>query len=190
MKKFMISYMDNMNFAFQTKFMLDKHIDGGITDVKILFGNKIDDIKYKKNDVLMWNWIEKILPIAMECDDDILIMEDDVRFGKSLMDMPIDDYDICWIGFRRGRLEHKKQRITGTQCLYIKKHVLKDIYDNFCSYKRKIHVDHALSKFCVANEKKYKVYQPKLSYCYEQEHTSLISLDNWSKYTKKNHKLK
>jgi len=182
MKKFMISYMDNMNFAFQTKFMLDRI---GITDTKILFGNKIDDIKYKKNQVCMWNWIEKILPIAMECDDDILIMEDDVRFSKSLMDVPIDDYDICWIGFRRGRLENKRQRITGSQCLYIKKHVLKDIYDNFCSYKRKIHVDHALSKFCVANEKKYKVYQPKLSYIYEQEHTSLISKDNWSQYTKK-----
>lgn len=179
MKQFIITYEDNLDFARQTKFMMKQQYD---IEPEIIVGNKIDDIN-SRTQVCMSNWIDHILPKAIECGEDVIIYEDDVRLTKSLKDLPFDCNDIVWFGFRRGRLEHKRQSITGTQSLYIKKEVLQDIYDNFLSYKKKIHLDNAFSKFCVKFSKKYKIYQPKLSYCYEQPHTSLISLDDWSTYS-------
>ena len=155
MKQFIITYEDNLDFARQTKFMMKQQYD---IEPEIIVGNKIDDIN-SRTQVMMSNWIDHILPKAIECSEDVIIYEDDVRLTKSLKDLPFDCNDIVWFGFRR------------------------DIYDNFLSYKKKIHLDNAFSKFCVKFSKKYKIYQPKLSYCYEQPHTSLISLDDWSTYS-------
>lgn len=181
MKTFIISYFENLDFALTTKFIMKK--DWNIESWLIL-GNKIDNDKYTRLTVCHWNWIEHIIPELIKCNDDVIILEDDVRFAKDINDLPFDDYDIIWFGFRRGRLEQKKQRITGSQGLYLKKEVLQDLRDNFNSYKSKIHVDHCLSKFCVKYKDKYKIYQPLLSYVYEKDHESLISLDRWQQYTK------
>ena len=181
MKVFLTTYQDNLPFALETKRILKETWN---IDSYFIMGNKVDNDKYTKNRVVHWNWIEKILPICLFLGEDCIILEDDVRLTKSLDDLPFDEYDIIWAGFRRGRLEQKKQRITGIQAIYIKKEVLQDLYDNFCNYKNKIHVDHAMSKFCVEFMDKYKIYQPKLSYSYEEEHDSLISFDQWKQYTK------
>ena len=181
MKCFLISYFDNKDFAFDTKFTLQKECN---IESWLILGNKVDDNKYLRRTVQHWNWIEHIIPELIKCDDDVIVFEDDVRLVKPLDDLPFDDYDVIWFGFRRGRLEQKKQVITGSQGVYFKKEVLQDLKDNFNSYKAKLHVDHALSKFILEYKDKYKFYQPKLSYIYEKEHTSLISLDNWSMYTK------
>ena len=181
MKCFLTSYYDNIDFAFTTKFILQKEWN---IETSLILGNKIDNDKYSKNQIVHWNWIEKIIPELIKCDDDVIVFEDDVRLVKPLDDLPFDDYDIIWLGFRRGRLEHKKQRITGAQAIYIKKEVLQDLKEHFNNYKKKIHADNCMSQFCVKYKDKYKVYQPKLSYVYEKEHTSLISLDNWETYSK------
>ena len=181
MKCYITSYHDNIDFAFTTKFILQK--DWNI-ETWLILGNKIDNDKYTRTNVVHWNWLEHILPELIKCDDDVIVFEDDVRLVKPLDDLPFDDYDIIWLGFRRGRLEHKKKTITGLQGIYFKKEVLQDLKDNFNSYKKKIHADNCMSKFCCEFMEKYKVYQPKLSYVYEKEHESKISLDNWSMYTK------
>jgi len=179
MKCFIITHNDNLEFAGKTH----TYFKNIAIDTELVVGSTIDEKKYKRCEVLMWNWIEVLLPKCIECGEDVIIFEDDCRMSKSISDIPFDDYDIIWFGYRRGSFETKKQRITGTQGLYFKKEVLKDLYDKFCSSKRKIHLDHAMSKFCVEFAEKYKIFQTELSYCYEKDHTSLISLDNWAKYT-------
>ena len=181
MKTFIVSYFENLEFALTTKFIMKK--DWNIESWLIL-GNKIDNDKYTRTNVLHWNWIEHILPELIKCNDDVIVMEDDVRLTKELDELPFDDYDICWFGFRRGRLEQKKQRITGTQGIYFKKEVLQDLNEHFNNYKKKIHADNCMSQFCIKYKDKYKVYQPLLSYVYEKDHESHISLDNWAMYTK------
>lgn len=181
MKCFITSYYDNLEFALTTKFIMRKDWD---LETWLILGNKIDNDKYTRTNVVHWNWIEHLLPELIKCEDDVIVFEDDVRIDKELDDLPFDDYDIIWFGFRRGRLEHKKKTITGLQGIYFKKEVLQDLKDNFNKYKKKIHADNCMSKFCCEFMDKYKVYQPKLSYVYEKEHESLISLDNWSMYTK------
>jgi len=181
MKYFILTYEGNIEFARETQ----EYLKNIAIDSELVVGATIDNQKYKRCEVVMWNWIEVLLPKCIECNEDVIIFEDDVRMIKPLSDIPFDDYDIIWFGYRRGKFENKNKRITGTQALYLKKEVLKDLYDNFSSYKRKIHLDHAMSKFCVKFMEKYKIYQTKLSYCCEKEHTSLISLDNWKQYSVK-----
>ena len=181
MKHFITTYEDNFDFALQTKFNM---YQGKGLDPEIIIGEKIDNDKYKRTTVLHWNWIEKVIPKCIESGDDCIVFEDDVRLTGDLNDLKYQENDIIWFGFRRGRLENKNKTITGTQALYFKKEVLLDLYDYFSNYKNKIQIDNLMSKFCVEFSKKYKIQQPKSSYCYEQEHTSLISLDDWSSYTK------
>ena len=181
MKCFILTHNDNIDFARETQ----RHLKNIAIDTELVIGATIDDQKYKRCEVVMWNWIEVLLPKCIECNEDVIIFEDDVRMVKPLSDIPFDDYQVIWFGYRRGKFQNKNKRITGNQALYLKKEVLQDLYDNFCSYKRKIHCDHAMSKFCVEFMEKYKITQTKLSFCYEKEHTSLISLDNWSKYSGK-----
>ena len=179
MKHFVITHKDNLDFARETQTYL-KNI---AIDTELIVGETVDNKKYKRTNVLMLNWIEVLLPKIIECDDDVCIFEDDVRMSRSLADLPFDDYHIIWFGYRRGKLQNKNKRITGTQALYFKKEVLKDLKEHFSNYKRKIHLDHAMSKFCTEFAEKYNLYQTELSYCYEKDHTSLISQDNWKKYT-------
>jgi len=181
MKCFITSYFDNKDFAFDTKFTLKKDWD---LETWLILGNKIDNDKYTRTNVVHWNWIEHLIPELIKCDDDVIVFEDDVRITTELDDLPFDDYHIIWMGFRRGRLEQKKQRITGLQGIYFKKEVLQDLKEHFNSYKKKIHADNCISQFCIKYKDKYKFYQPKLSFMYEKEHDSKISLDNWSMYTK------
>ena len=180
MKYFILTHKNNIDFAKQTQEYF-KNI--GI-DTELIVGETIDNEKYTRTTVLMWNWIQALLPKCIECNEHVCIFEDDCRIVKPLCDLPFDDYDIIWFGYRKGRLEHKRKTITGTQAIYFKKEVLKDLYDNFNQRKRKIHLDNGMSQFCVKIMDKYKIKQPKLSYCYEEEHESLISLDNWRTYTK------
>ena len=180
MKQFIITYEDNFDFALTTKIIMNKEYD---LDPEIIVGHTVSE-KYSRTEVIMYNWIDFILPKAIEYGEDIIVYEDDVRLTQPIHDLPFLDNDIVWFGFRRGRLEHKRQTITGTQAMFFKKEVLQDIYDNFCSYKKKIQIDNGMSKFCVKFSKKYNIYQPKLSFCYEKEHESLISLDKWDQYTK------
>jgi hypothetical protein len=180
MKCFIITHEGNLEFAQETQ----EHFKKIDIDTELVVGATIDNQKYKRCEVVMWTWVEVLLPKCIECKEDVVIFEDDVRMVQSLSDLQFDDYDIIWFGYRRGKLENKNKRITGTQAFYLKKEVLKDLYDNFYNYKRKIHCDHAMSKFCVEFMDKYKITQTKLSYCYEKEHTSLISLDNWETYSK------
>ena len=179
MKYFVITHQSNIDFAKETQ----TYFKNIAIDTELIVGKDIDNVKYKRTNVLMWNWIEYVLPKIIDCNDDVCIFEDDCRMSRPLCDIPFDDYHIIWMGYRRGSLKNKNKRITGTQGLYFKKEVLQDLKDNFYNSKNKIHLDHAMSKFCTEFMDKYKIYHPKCSYCYEQEHTSLISLDNWKKYT-------
>jgi len=180
MKYFIITYENNLDFAEKTKLIMNKNFE---LDPEIIVGNSIDEVN-KRTQVCMSNWVDHILPKAIESKEDIIVFEDDVRLIKPIHTLQFDDYDIIWFGYRRGRLEQKKKAICGTQALYIKKEVLKDLYDNFLNYKKYIHVDRAFSKFCIQFQNKYKINQTKLSYVYEEQHTSLISLDKWDQYTK------
>lgn len=179
MNSFIITHEDNIDFALKTQ----THLKNIAIDTELVVGATIDNQKYKRCEVLMWNWIEVLLPKCIQCKKDVIIFEDDVRMVRSISDIPFDDYDIIWFGYRRGKFENKNKRITGTQAIYLKKEVLQDLYDNFYNSKNKIHLDHAMSKFCVKFMDKYKITQTKLSYVYEKEHTSLISLDNWETYS-------
>ena len=177
MKHYIITYENNLPFANETSQILK---DKWGIDCEIIVGHTIGGI-YQRTNVLMYNWIDFILPKAMWEGEDVIIFEDDIRLIKSI-NVPI--CDVYWFGFRRGRLENKKPYITGTQGMFFKKEVLSDCYDNFNTRKRKCQIDYGMSQFCCGVAKKYNIQQPKSSYCYEQEHTSLISLDDWSKFSK------
>ena len=180
MKYFLITHQENFDFAIATKYILATDWD---IDAEIIVGHTISD-KYPRTGVLHHNWIDYVLPKCIESGESCIVFEDDVRLKQNIQDLPYDDFDLIWFGFRRGKLTNKNHRVTGTQGLYLSKDILKDVYDNFIQYKRKIHLDHLVSKFCMEFIDKYRITQTKLSYCYEKEHDSLISLDDWSKYTK------
>lgn len=181
MKCFLISYEDNLDFAETTRSILQNEWN---IETSLILGNKIDNDKYTRTKVCHWNWIEHLIPELIKCEDDVIVFEDDVRICRELDDLPFDDYHLIWFGFRRGRLEQKKKRITGSQGVYLKKEVLQDLKEHLNSWKNKIHLDHAMSQFCVKYKDKYKIYQPDKSFVYEQIHESLISLDRWQQYTK------
>jgi|TARA_R110000823_G_scaffold170086_1_gene302599 hypothetical protein len=177
MKHFIITYENNLDFARETSDILKRDWD---IDCEIIVGHTIGG-KYHRTNVLTYNWIDFILPRAMQCDEDVIIFEDDIRLVKSI---EIPECDVYWFGYRKGRLTNKRPYITGTQGLFFKKHILLELYDNFNGRKRKCHTDYALSQFCCGVMEKYHIEQPKLSLCYEQDHTSLISMDDWSKFSK------
>tara|TARA_R110002074_G_scaffold302247_1_gene473531 strand:- start:815 stop:1384 length:570 start_codon:yes stop_codon:yes gene_type:complete len=176
MKHFIITYENNLDFARETSDILKRDWD---IDCEIIVGHTIGG-KYHRTNVIMYNWIDFILPRAMQCEEDVIIFEDDIRLVKSI---EIPDCDVYWFGFRKGRLTNKRPYITGTQGIFFKKNILSELYDNFNARKRKCQIDYGMSQFCCGVMEKYKIEQPKLSLCYEQEHTSLISMDDWSKFT-------
>ena len=173
MKTLIITYKDNLEFAKETARVLKN--DWNI-DSELIIGHKIGG-QYTRTNVIMQNWCD----FLGEEEDTTMVLDDDVRFVKDPMDIDFN-IDVNWIGFRRGRLENKRPFITGSQAVVFKKGVLKEVVRDFASKKKKIHLDYGLSRFLVKN--KYSIFQPKLSYCYEADHQSLISLDNWSQYTK------
>jgi hypothetical protein len=177
----MLSYEDNEDFALQTKYILKRDWD---IDCEIIFGYKVDE-HHSKNKVLMQGVTDFLLPKALEHGEDIYYIEDDVRFTSHPMLIPTNNYDVIWSGYRKGKLTNKSPHnvITGSQAIYIKKDILKLLYDNFNNRKNKIHIDRAFSYFFNENPK-INVLQTKKSICYEKEHKSLISKDDWSKYTK------
>tara|TARA_Y100001937_G_scaffold126703_1_gene196685 strand:- start:6917 stop:7444 length:528 start_codon:yes stop_codon:yes gene_type:complete len=173
MKTKIITYKDNLEFAQETQKILktDWNIES-----ELIIGHKIGG-QYTRTNVIMHNWCD----FLGDEEDTIMVLDDDVRFVKDPMDIDFN-IDVNWIGFRRGRLENKRPFITGSQAVVFKKGVLKDIIKDFSSKKKKIQIDYGLSRFLVKND--YSIFQPKLSYAYEQDHISLISLDKWSQYTK------
>jgi len=175
MKTLILTYKDNLEFAEETARVLKN--DWNI-DSELIIGHKIGG-QYTRTNIVMENWCE----FLGEEEDTIMVLEDDVRFVKDPMDIDFN-IDVNWIGFRRGRLENKRPFITGNQAVVFKKGVLKEVVRDFSSKKKKIQIDYGLSKFLVKNKNKYSIFQPKLSYCYEKDHISLISLDKWSQYTK------
>tara|TARA_R100000664_G_scaffold1539_3_gene3902 strand:+ start:2649 stop:3185 length:537 start_codon:yes stop_codon:yes gene_type:complete len=175
MKTLILTYKDNLEFAEETARVLKN--DWNI-DSEIIIGHKIGG-QYTRTNVVMENWCD----LLGEEEDTTMVLEDDVRFVKDPMDIDFN-IDVNWIGFRKGRLEYKKPFITGIQAVVFKKGVLKEVVRDFSSKKKKIQIDYGLSKFLVKNKNKYSIFQPKLSYAYEQDHQSLISLDKWSQYTK------
>jgi hypothetical protein len=178
---FIITYQDNLLFAKETQRILKETWN---IESEIIIGHKIDNDKYKRTGVLMHNWCDFLIPQATKSKcSHIMVLDDDVRFVKNPNEIHLD-HDVNWIGFRRGRLENKRPFITGSQAVVFKKDILTDIYDNFSSKKKKIHLDYGLSRFLTINKNKYKIFQPKLSYAYEKDHESLISLDKWKQYTK------
>tara|TARA_R110000803_G_scaffold64838_1_gene125963 strand:- start:709 stop:1257 length:549 start_codon:yes stop_codon:yes gene_type:complete len=178
MKHFIITYEDNLQFANETNQILK---DKWNIDCEIIVGHKLSE-KHTRTQVLMWNWIDFVLPKGIANDDDVIVFEDDIRLVEAII---VPDCDMYWFGYRRGKLTNKRPYITGTQGIYFKKHILSELYDNFNNRKRKCHLDFGMSQFCCGVMDKYKIEQSKLSLCYEQEHTSLISMDDWSKYSSK-----
>jgi hypothetical protein len=176
----LLTYQDNIPFAEETQRVLKEKWD---LDAEIIIGYMINNEKYTRTNVIMEAWVDLVIPRALSSDEEmIMILDDDVRFVRDPRE--IDYYaDVNWIGFRRGRLTNKKPVITGSQAVVFRRDVLPLIYDNFVIKKKKVHLDRGLSKVLKQFENKIKIHQPKLSYCYEQEHTSLISLDKWSQYT-------
>jgi hypothetical protein len=181
MKTFILTYQDNLPFAKETQKLLKEQWK---VNSEIIIGHKIDNDKYTRQGVLMWNWVDFLKPKVMKSKaSHIMVLDDDVRFVKNPYDINFNN-DVNWIGFRRGRLTNKRPFITGSQAVVFKKDVLKNIDEYFSSKKKKIHLDYGLSRFLTINKDKYKIFQPKLSYAYEQDHESLISLDKWKQYTK------
>lgn len=177
----LLTYQDNIPFAEETQRVLKEKWD---LDAEIIIGYMINNEKYTRTTVVMEGWCDFLLPRALSSDEErIMFIEDDVRFVRDPREFD-ESADADWIGFRRGRLTNKRPFITGIQAIVFKREVLPLIYDNFVIKKKKIQIDYGLSKVLKQFENKIKIHQPKLSYCYEQEHTSLISLDKWSQYTK------
>ena len=177
----LLTYADNLPFAQETQKELK---DKWGLDSEIIVGYKINNEKYTRTNVIMEAWVDLVIPRALSTSEErIMILDDDVRFVRDPREID-ETADVDWIGFRRGRLSNKRPFITGSQAVVFKREVLPLIYDNFHSKKRKIHLDYGLSKVLKQLENKIKINQPKLSYCYEQDHQSLISLDKWSQYTK------
>ena len=96
MKQFIITYEDNLDFAKETQLTMKQQHD---IDAEIIVGDKIDET-HKRTQVVMLNWINHILPKAIECDEDVIIYEDDVLLTKSLDDLPFESNDIVWFRFR------------------------------------------------------------------------------------------
>jgi hypothetical protein len=179
MKYFILTYEDNLDFALQTKYILSYDWD---IDAEIIVGHKIDNEKYTISSVIIHNWVEFVLPKCLQSGDDCIIFEDDVRLGKSLDDLPFKQNDIVWFGYRGINHAH----IVGTQGVYFNRQVLKNVYDNFKT-RNPVQIDFALTKFIRRKDTQHlKIHIPKLSYCYEKEHISLISKqEDWiGKFTK------
>lgn len=177
----MMSYNDNKEFAEETARLLKEQWD---IDVTIVYGYKVDNDKYKKNNVLMKGVEDILLPMAVEKGKDIVYLEDDTIFTEHPEKYINDNNDVVWLGYRKGKLTNKPPHnvITGSQAIFMNNHSQRIVLEYFKNRKRKIHIDSAFSE--VFREQKLSFRQVK-NITYEREHESLISKkEDWIKYTK------
>jgi len=177
----MMSYMDNKEFAEGTASMLKEKWD---IDVTIVYGYKVDNDKYKKNNVLMKGVQDILLPMTIEKGKNIVYIEDDCIFTEHPEKYIEKEDDVVWLGYRKGKLTNKAPHnvITGSQAIFMNNHSQKIVLEHFKNRKRKIHIDGAYSE--VFRQKKLSFRQVK-NIAYEREHNSLISKkEDWIKYTK------
>jgi len=177
----MISYKGNQVAAERTRDILKLEWD---IDVEIVYGYQIND-KYPKNKVLMHGVVDKLLPRALELDDDIVYIEDDVRFTADPKKLEQDMFDVIWAVYRTGKLTNKPPHnvITGSQAIYMNKKAIKYILNHF-KKRNIIHMDSAFSE--VFRKGDLSFLQLKKSIGYERIHQSLISKNDWSKFSRVN----
>ncbi len=179
MKFLMISYKGNQKEAERTKAILKLEWD---VDAEIIYGYKLGEKGSTKNTVLMQGVVDKLLPRAIELKDDIVYIEDDVRFTRDPRLLArMKAFDVIWAVYRKGKLTNKPPHnvITGSQAIYMNKKTVKKVYDWFKN-RKPIHIDSAFSE--VFRQPDIKFLQAKKSMGYERIHESLISKDDWSKY--------
>jgi len=177
-KFFMISYQGNKDFAKLSQKTLKK--EWGYS-CKIYWGYKIDNDKYKQNNVLFEGVKDKMLPFMIKHNGPCYYIEDDIRFTEGPLKIPRKD--IVWSVYRRGSLNNKPPHnvITGSQAIYFSKRAVKLLQKHMNARKRGIHIDSYFSEFIrdypqlTFQQMKSSLSPPlKTGLGYEELHTSLI----------------
>ena len=177
-KFFMISYQGNKDFAKLSQKTLKK--EWGYP-CKIYWGYKIDNDKYKQNNVLFEGVKDKMLPFMIKHNGPCYYIEDDIRFTEDPLKIPRKD--IVWSVYRRGSLNNKPPHnvITGSQAIYFSKRAVKLLQKHMNARKRGIHIDSYFSEFIrdypqlTFQQMKSSLSPPlKTGLGYEELHTSLI----------------
>ncbi len=177
-KFFMISYQGNKDFAKLSQKTLKK--EWGYS-CKIYWGYKIDNDKYKQNNVLFEGVKDKMLPFMIKHNGPCYYIEDDIRFTEDPLKIPRKD--IVWSVYRRGSLNNKPPHnvITGSQAIYFSKRAVKLLQKHMNARKRGIHIDSYFSEFIrdypqlTFQQMKSSLSPPlKTGLGYEELHTSLI----------------
>ena len=171
----MISYEGNKDFAKVTQKTLKK--EWGYSS-KIYWGYKIDNKKYKQNNVLYEGVKDKMLKAMLKHGRPVYYIEDDIRFLEDPLKIP--KKDIVWSVYRKGSIENKPPHnvITGSQAIYFSKRAVKALYKHMNERKRGIHIDSYFSEF-IRKHPKLSFKQMKSSLLktgigYEELHPSLI----------------
>ena len=174
----MISYEGNKDFAKVTQKTLKK--EWGYSS-KIYWGYKIDNKKYKQNNVLYEGVKDKMLKAMLKHGRPVYYIEDDIRFLEDPLKIP--KKDIVWSVYRKGSIENKPPHnvITGSQAIYFSKRAVKALYKHMNERKRGIHIDSYFSEFIRDNpqlsfkQMKSRLTPPiKTGLGYEELHESLI----------------
>ena len=177
-KFFMISYQGNKDFAKLSQKTLKK--EWGYS-CKIYWGYKIDNDKYKQNNVLFEGVKDKMLPSMIKHNGPCYYIEDDIRFTEDPLKIPRKD--IVWSVYRRGSLNNKPPHnvITGSQAIYFSKRAVKLLQKHMNASKRGSHIDSYFSEFIrdypqlTFQQMKSSLSPPlKTGLGYEELHTSLI----------------
>ena len=174
----MISYKGNADFAKLTQRVLKK--EWGYS-CKIYWGYKIDNDKYKRNDVLFEGVKDKMLPAMVKHNGPVYYIEDDIRFTEDPLKIPRKD--VVWSVYRRGSLNNKPPHdvVTGSQAIYFSKRAVKALQKHMNERKRGIHIDSYFSEFIrdhprfTFQQMKSRIVPPlKTGLGYEELHPSLI----------------
>ena len=174
----MISYKGNADFAKLTQKILKK--DWGYS-CKIFWGYKIDNNKYKRNNVLFEGVKDKMLPAMVKHNGPVYYIEDDIRFTEDPLKIPRKD--VVWSVYRRGSLNNKPPHdvVTGSQAIYFSKRAVKALQKHMNERKRGIHIDSYFSEFIrdhprfTFQQMKSRTVPPlKTGLGYEELHPSLI----------------
>ena len=187
----MISYQGNAEFAKLTKRILKK--EWGYS-CKIYWGYKINNEKYKNNNVLFEGVKDKMLPKIVIHNGPIYYIEDDIRFTEDPLKIP--KKDIVWSVYRRGSLNNKPPHdvITGSQAIYFSMRAVKALQKHMNARKRGIHIDSYFSEFIrdhphfTFQQMKSRISPPlKTGLGYEELHPSLIDPNRSWKLPNKNY---
>jgi len=174
----MISYAGNKEFAKLTQKALKKEWGYSST---IFWGYKIDNDKYKQNNVLYEGVKDKMLKAMIKHNGPVYYIEDDIRFLEDPLKIPRKD--VVWSVYRRGALTNKPPHnvITGSQAIYFSTKAVKALKKHISGRKKGIHIDSYFSEFIRQNQQlTFQQMTPSMGY--EELHESLIDPNRtWKK---------